>query len=223
MDQIPFGANSFSENPEPRVPCVLLLDTSYSMSGQPIDSLNDGIVGFKDELVADALASKRVEPAIITFGESVTLLSDFQTASTFVPPLLTANGSTPMGEAVHLAIDTLEIRKQSYKQHGIGYYRPWIFLITDGAPTDEWEDAASRAKAGDGTSSFAFFCVGTPEANKDILAKFTSREPLTLDGLKFRNLFLWLSSSLRSVSQSTVGEDVPLSDPTSGPTGWAKV
>ena len=67
-DQVPFGAAEFAENPEPRCPCILLLDTSGSMKAEPLAQLNDGLVTFKDELAADALAQKRVEVALITFG-----------------------------------------------------------------------------------------------------------------------------------------------------------
>ncbi|MBO9633495.1 MAG: hypothetical protein J7578_10300, partial [Chitinophagaceae bacterium] len=68
FEQIPFGSESFADNPEPRCPCVLLLDTSGSMSGKPIAQLNEGIQTLKKELLADPLASKRVEIAVVTFG-----------------------------------------------------------------------------------------------------------------------------------------------------------
>ena len=60
-------AVEFAENPEPRCPCVLLLDTSSSMQGLPIDALNQGLRTFKDELMKDPLASRRVEVAVVTF------------------------------------------------------------------------------------------------------------------------------------------------------------
>ena len=81
-DQIPFGTNDFAENPEPRCPCVLLLDVSGSMGGQPITELNSGMVTFKDELSADALASKRVEVSVVSFGGNVQTVCEFTTAST---------------------------------------------------------------------------------------------------------------------------------------------
>ena len=95
-----FGATEFPENPEPRVPCVLLLDVSGSMSGQPIAELNEGLVTLKDTLAADSLASKRAEIAIVTFGGMVTVIQDFVTAENFQPPQLNATGGTPMGQAI---------------------------------------------------------------------------------------------------------------------------
>lgn len=223
MDQLAFGTEDFAENPEPRVPCVLLLDVSDSMRGDPIRQLNQGLIAFKEELTADSLAAKRVEPAIISFGGEARLVSDFTTADHFQPPTLEPSGMTPMGAAVNQAIDLLEARKATYKSNGIAYYRPWVFLITDGAPNDPgWQAAATRAVEGEKSKSFALFAVGVEGANLDVLRMFTSREPLMLNGLRFRDMFMWLSSSLRSVSRSTPGEDVPLQNPVV-PNGWASI
>ena len=225
MDQQPFGefgTNDFAENPEPRVPCLLVLDVSTSMQGSPIAELNNGIQAFKEELSSDGLAAKRVEAGIITFGQSVDIQTDFTTAEGFIPPSLEVSGMTPMGEAVNQAIDLIETRKATYKENGIAYYRPWIFLITDGAPTDDYKSSASRSKRGDADKAFAFFSIGVGNADFNVLAEFSNREPLRLKGLEFRKLFQWLSSSLKSVSRSTPGDEVPLSDPTT-PNGWASV
>ena len=78
FDQVPFDAAEFADNPEQRCPCLLLLDTSASMRGEPIRELNAGLVAFKDELAADDLATKRVEVAVLTFGPP-TLVADFRT------------------------------------------------------------------------------------------------------------------------------------------------
>lgn len=220
-DQVPFGTNDFAENPEPRVPCVLLLDTSGSMQGEAIRELNVGLVNYKDHLTSDPLASKRVEVAIVTFGP-VHVTVDFTTAEQFLPPTLVADGATPMGEAITTAIDMVAARKQVYRQNGIAFYRPWIFLITDGAPTDQWQDAARRVREGEAAKGFSFFAVGVEGADFDVLKQIATREPLHLKGLRFRDLFQWLSNSQQSVSRSTPGDAVPLQNP-GGPQGWAEV
>lgn len=217
-DQISFGTDSFADNPEPRCPCLLLLDVSGSMSGRPIDELNAGLSTFKDELAADSLAMKRVEVGIITFGP-VRTEAHFQTAASFYPPNLASQGDTPMGEAIRQGIAMVNERKAEYRRNGIAYYRPWIWLITDGGPTDEWQTAAAQIREGEASKNFAFFAVGVQGANMDVLRQISVREPLSLQGLKFRELFTWLSSSMRSVSQSTPGTEVRLDSPA----GWASV
>jgi uncharacterized protein YegL len=221
LDQIPFGGAEFAENPEPRCPCLLLLDTSGSMSGSPIQELNSGLATFKDAIAADAMALKRVEVAIVSFGP-VQVQSEFQTVDTFVPPTLTASGDTTMGAAIEKGLTMLDDRKQTYKSNGIAYYRPWIFLITDGGPTDGWKHSAERVHQGENEKRFSFFGVGVEGANFEILKQIAVREPLKLKGLRFQDLFIWLSNSLGAVSRSSTGDQVPLSNPAT-PEGWASV
>ena len=242
-----FESSEFAENPEPRVPCILLLDVSGSMAeivanagqetgqtvqqdGQTyrvvsggttrIDLLNEGLVTLKDTLAADTLASKRAEIAIVTFGGSVNTIQDFVTAEKFRPPQLHASGSTPMGQAITVGLDMVASRKATYRTNGISYYRPWVFLITDGGPDpgDPWQAAAVQVKQGEAAKSFAFFTVGVEGANLDVLAQIATRAPVKLKGLNFRDLFLWLSQSMQAVSQSSPGDKVSLP-----PAGWAEI
>ena len=90
FEQQPFVDAEFIDNPEQRCPCLLLLDVSGSMSGQPIAELNEGLAAFRDELNQDALASTRVEIAIVTFGP-VEVKQGFTTVDAFHPETLTAD------------------------------------------------------------------------------------------------------------------------------------
>jgi uncharacterized protein YegL len=221
FEQQPFGVPDFAENPEPRCPCLLLLDVSGSMRGSPINQLNEGLAQFRDELFADSLAAKRVEVGLVTFGP-VQVVNDFTGAQTWVAPTLSARGDTPMGSAVEQGLTMLRNRKDVYKSNGVSYYRPWVFLITDGGPTDAWTNAARLVKEGEAEKAFSFFTVGVEGANVDVLKQLSVREPLMLKGLRFRDLFAWLSSSLSSVSRSNPGDTVPLPNPVT-PDGWASV
>jgi uncharacterized protein YegL len=221
-DQRPFGTDDFAENPEPRCPCLLLLDVSGSMAGAPIQELNAGLVSLRDELIADELASRRVEVACVTFGP-VNVATGFEPAAVFQPPWLKAAGDTPMGEAIVRATDLVRERKAEYRRNGIAFYRPWILLLSDGAPTDAWADATARVRDGEASRSFAFFAVGVRGASMDVLRQISVREPLRLADLRFRSLFQWLSNSMKSVSRSVPGEQVRLQDPREGPDGWAQI
>lgn len=227
MDQLSaesaFSSVEFAENPEPRVPCAIVVDTSTSMAGLKLLELTKGLKTYRDELLKDPLASKRVEVAVITFGGRVERRTKFVTPPDFDPPQLDAIGGTPMGEAIVDAIAMVEERKQAYRDNGIAYYRPWIFLITDGEPNDHWKPVCSRVEDGEKQKAFCFFAVGVEGANMEVLQEISVRKPLWLMGLKFNELFTWLSNSQQAVSQSSPGEEVALPDPTSGPAGWAAV
>lgn len=228
-DQVPykplqFPDPSLAENPSQRCPLVLLLDISGSMAGEPLQLLSQGLQNLRDSLISDPLAVKRVDLAMITFGEEVTVAHDFSTVDAWTPPVLTAGGQTPMGAALLKGLDILRSRKEQYRTSGIVHYRPWVFLITNGGPSDAWKDAAAQVHAGQAANQFSFFAVGVEGANMDILTQISppGRVPLSLKGLAFKELFVWLSSSMKSVSKSRPGDDVTLENPTA-PGGWAKV
>ncbi len=211
----------FATNQEPRCPVVLLLDNSGSMSGQAIQQLNQGVAVFKQSVEQDALAKLRVEVAIVSFGP-VVMRQDFITIDQFIPPQLDAEELTPMGEAIEYALDLLENRKVDYQNSGIQYYRPWVFLITDGGSNDDWQNAAQRVRQGENDKKFSFFAVGVQNADMGTLSQIAppTRPPLLLNGLDFTSMFLWLSQSMKQVSHSQPGATTMVQ---TAPVGWGQV
>ncbi|MFC1466298.1 MAG: VWA domain-containing protein [Candidatus Brachytrichaceae bacterium NZ_4S206] len=215
----------FVDNPEPRCAVVLVLDTSGSMDGQPIGELNAGLKQLATDLREDALARLRVELAMVTFGGRVDVVKvggrEFVSPDDFNPPTLSASGETPMGQAVRTALQLLRARKNTYKQQGVDYFRPWLFLLTDGEPTDnDWQAAATEAREEEGRKGVLVFPIGVGQANMQKLSQFSAqRQPVRLQGLAFKELFTWMSKSLQAVASSKPGDQVPLPLPT----GWASI
>jgi uncharacterized protein YegL len=217
----------FADNPEPRCACVLVADVSGSMH-TAIAQLNDGLAFFKECIENDHVAALRTEVAVIAYDHEARLEHDFATVDQFVPPLLSVRGGTKISAGVNLALDLVEERKSVYREHGITYYRPWVWLLCDGRPEHdtpaEWQTAKARVQQAEEDNQVAFFVVGVGDGvDMQELNTIGNREALRLDGLDFIGMFQWLSSSMASVSQSQPGDSVALTDPTSGPRGWASV
>lgn len=220
------------DNRDPRVACALLLDTSSSMSGAPIEQLNKGYDALREALSEDPLARKRTEIGVITFGGSAQIAVPFSEGRDLAATSFTAGGNTPMGAAIQLGLDQLLARKQTYKDAGLEYFRPWLFVITDGAPTDGgiFTAAAARAREIEAKRGVAVFPIGVAGADTNTLAQLSAaRKPLMLDGLKFVEMFEWLSASMSVVSQSSPGasdEQIASNEqyeqtPLPSPDGWA--
>ena len=208
-------------NPERRCPCVLLLDTSGSMDGAPLDELNQGLQTLHQQLNGDPLARKRAEVGIITFGP-VKVRQALANVDTFKMPTLAADNDTPLGAAVMAGVQMVADRKLALRKSGIDFYRPWIFLITDGGPTDDCKAAIKAVKDGETSNAFSFFPIGVEGADMGFLGQLGTRTPLKLKGLQFNTLFEWLSKSMSGYSRSEPGKPFKPENP-AGPKGWAEM
>lgn len=198
-------------NPTARVAVCLVLDTSGSMSGAPIDELNKGVKLFIDAIKNDDIAKYAAEVAIVTFGGDVEVYSDFQNIENFSFRDLDADGGTPMEEAVMQALDLLETRKKEYVDAGVDYYQPWMVIMSDGQPDYPPNQSSSITYDMASKRKLSCFQLGIGDgADMQTLAKFSPRKPLRLKGLNFEGFFEWLSKSIQAVSQSTVGDEVKL-------------
>jgi uncharacterized protein YegL len=109
----------------------------------------------------------------------------------------------------------------SHRKAGVPCYQPWVFLITDGAPTDSIGSAKTLIAIGEEKRKFILHTVGVGAADMERLSELQpARAPLKPNGLAFAKLFHWLSSSLIAVSRSQPGDAVPLQNP-AAPNGRA--
>ena len=212
----------FIDNTNQRTPCVLVLDASGSMAGEPLAQLNAGLEVFADELKNDELAALRVQVMVIAVGghEDVLILQPWTDAIDFQPPSIQASGMTPLGTGMDVALDEVRSQKAAYAANLISSTRPWVIMISDGSPNDfGWEEAASRCRQEEADKRVVVFPIGTEGANFDALGQFSNKTPKKLKGLQFRELFIWLSRSMSTVSASVPGDKVRLPDTDS----WAAV
>lgn len=206
--------NELADNPTKRVPVCLCLDTSSSMSGNPIMQLNEGVKLFYEAINGDVVAKQSADVCIVTFGcGGVNCVQDFQSIADELAPSFSAGSNTPMGSAASLALDLLETRKKEYQDNGIEYFQPWLVLITDGAPTDSWTSAAQRVSDLANKKKLTVFAIGVDGCNLEVLAHFSpKRAPIMLKGLNFQEFFQWLSQSVTVTSHSRPGEAINLPD-----------
>ncbi|MDL0088684.1 vWA domain-containing protein [Campylobacter gastrosuis] len=216
MKQELISLKDLIDNPTPRVPVCLCLDTSGSMIGDPIMELNEGVKLFYEAIKEDEIALFSADIAIVTFGSNgIRVIRDFAGLSTDDSlPILDANGGTPMAEAVSLALEILDKRKNEYQNKGVDYYQPWLVLMTDGQPDSlqNLEEPIAKINELINNKKLTIFPIGIGDnVDMNILAKFSpKRPPLKLQGLKFKEFFAWLSQSVSRTSQSTPGESVKL-------------
>jgi uncharacterized protein YegL len=196
---------------EKHLPCVLLLDTSGSMQGEPIQELNKGIACFKETAMKDGQALKSLESAIVTFHDTATVNTGFAPIADLNIPVLEAGGLTALGTGIQTALDLIQERKDVYKQIGTPYFRAWLFLISDGEPTDDYSQAALRLKKECDAKKILFFAIGVGEYNREILAGLSpDSRVIEMRDLDFSTLFEWLSSSLSQTTRSKPGEILSL-------------
>jgi uncharacterized protein YegL len=220
-------ARDLLANRHRRTPCVLLLDTSSSMNGEKIRRLNDGFKAFREDILRNQMAAQSVEICVITFGP-VRVESEFSLLREMNQLNFKAVGVTPMKQALELAMVKITERKTMYNNHGIAYFRPWIFLLTDGEPTDEegfpsdkYKELIQPLELAAREQKFILFTIGVDVTSygREVLNQLSrpfKRRCLDLENLKFEEMFLWLSGSLSRVSQSTPGQRVQLVDPKVG-------
>lgn len=207
-----FNPNNYKAPEAKKLPVILLLDVSGSMSGAKIDSLYDATIDMIETFAAAQAKEQIIDVAIITFGDSV----DLHTRYTPVKDLrargiskFKASGMTPMGTALKMAKDMIDDKNETPSR----IYRPAVVLVSDGAPNDEWKGPMDKF-INDGRSAkcqrFAV-AIGN-DADRGVLERFTQDSNYVLfaeDAKDISEKFKTISMSISTMSTKPNSNSVP--------------
>ena len=186
---------------------TFLLDTSGSMGGEPIQRLNDGLNGLVRSLQSDDNADI-IDIAVITFGGSVNVTMPHTPISRIEADFnLSASGLTPMGEGLLKAAEITNERRRLYNANGVMTFKPWIFMITDGEPTDSIESAKQELMKLQDNDKLKLWILGIPGYDKEPLKGLTNDGLiLELRDFDLKTALNWVNKSMANVSHSAPGE-----------------
>jgi uncharacterized protein YegL len=187
---------------------VFLVDTSGSMTGDPIESLNKGLNRFKAEVCENKQTKDILDVAIIEFNSNNSVVQEFVPVEYMDEVNLTTTGTTMMSPAINRALDMVDERSRFYRRSGTEPYKPWVILITDGEPDsdDDISAVAQRIKDMEDNGKVSFRSLGVEGYNSKILHELSGEKVIKLIGIDFTSFFDWVNKSMRSVSQSSPGE-----------------
>lgn len=198
-----------------RLPVYLVLDVSGSMSGEPIEALRQGIKALLSDLRNDPQALETAYLSVITFGSTAQQVCPLTELMQFQEPNLDASGATALGEGLTLLEQCIDKEVQKTTEDQKGDWKPLVFLMTDGMPTDSWEDAADRIKQ-KGQVANIIACAAGPGADSSILKRITEIvvELKTLQPNDLAAYIDWVSKSIKMTSKSIqVTADAPVDLP----------
>jgi len=190
-----------------RLPVYLLLDTSGSMAGAPIEAVRRGVEQFKSEVQRDSFDKETVHIGVITFGgEAEFITQGLIPFDDFEPPALSANGQTPLGQAFWLLIESLDKDvKVPVKGKEKGDWKPLVFVLTDGQPTDDWQEPREEILKREKKKVINTITVGCgPYINQENLKDKAIGPTFNMgsDDASFTAFFKWVTQTTMTVTKS---------------------
>lgn len=184
-----------------RLPVYLVLDTSGSMTGEPIEAVKNGLSTLLTALRSDPHALETAYLSIITFDSDARQIVPLTDLASFQEPSLTAQGTTSLGEALSLVASCIdrEVNKSTPEQKGD--WKPLVFFMTDGQPTDDWQRGLSNFRTR--KTGMVVACAAGSGADTSVLKQITEAV-VTLDTADKGTIaayFKWVSSSITTSSK----------------------
>lgn len=186
-----------------RLPVYLVLDTSGSMSGEPIQAVENGMQMLVSALRQDPQALESAFLSVITFNSDAKQVVPLTDLASFQMPSLNAGGSTELGAALTLVGDCArkEVTKSTPEKKGD--WRPLVFLMTDGGPTDSWQKGLGEFQSS--KWGMVVCCAAGQAADTSVLKQISPECVVQLDTADSKSLaafFKWVSSSISTSSKS---------------------
>ena len=192
---------------ERRLPVYLLLDTSGSMTGAPIEAVRRGVEQFRLEVQGDTFALETVWVGIITFGGRAEFITrGLVPFGQFSPPQISAEGQTPLGQALWLLIESLDKDlRRPVKGGPKGDWRPLVFILTDGEPTDDWREPREKMLQREQARVCRVVTVGCgPYINQQNLRDIAIGDTFNMgnDDRSFAQFFVYMTTTVLEESRS---------------------
>lgn len=183
-----------------RLPVYLLLDTSGSMTGEPIEAVKNGVQMMLHSLRQMPQALETAYISIITFDTDAKQIIPLTDLASFQMVDIKASGVTSFGGALALLADKVqnEVSKTTLEQKGD--WKPMTFIMTDGVPTDDWQAGFEKLKAV--YKGFLVGCAVGGSADTSILKQITN-EVVSLqnaDSESIAQFFKWVTASISTTS-----------------------
>ena len=179
-----------------KLPVYLVLDTSGSMMGEPIAAVETGVQTLVSALRQDPYALETAFLSVITFDSSARQVTPLTELTAFQPPSIQANGTTALGDALSLLAKKIDSEVTKTSADVKGDWKPLVFIMTDGGPTDNWQNGLAefrKCKTG-----MVVACAAGQGADTNVLKQITECvvQLDTADSSTIKAFFKWVSASV---------------------------
>ncbi len=179
-----------------RLPVYLLLDTSGSMAGEPIEAVKNGVQIMISSLRGDPQAQETACISVITFDSVANQLIPLTDLGSFQMKDIQATGTTALGEGLKLLSNCIDREVTKTTPETKGDWKPLVFIMTDGMPTDSWQNGLAEFKKR--KTGIVVACAAGSGVDTSVLKQITENvvELATADGRSIAKFFAWVTASI---------------------------